>query len=161
MAWPSPRIAWTPEPGRRGRRSRGPELDLALSAEGVAAAGQVLDTVALNLDGHLSEHRLTLDVDGPAEGQLSSLNLALEGAMDRERQRYSGRLTPLEAETEYGRLALDDAWFSMPISPRARWTYSRSACVATKAVVCVSKRRCRHHPRRAGPCSPSASCPWT
>ncbi|WP_069383683.1 autotransporter assembly complex protein TamB [Halomonas caseinilytica] len=86
-----------------------PSLDLALSAEGVAAAGQVLDTVALNLDGHLSEHRLTLDVDGPAEGQLSSLNLALEGAMDRERQRYSGRLTPLEAETEYGRLALDDA----------------------------------------------------
>ncbi|MDT8893715.1 translocation/assembly module TamB domain-containing protein [Halomonas sp. I1] len=86
-----------------------PSLDLTLNAEGVEAGGQAFDDIDLNLDGRLSEHRLTLDIAGPADGLLSSLNLALNGAMDRERQHYSGRLTPLEAETDYGRLALDDA----------------------------------------------------
>ncbi|WP_328717529.1 translocation/assembly module TamB domain-containing protein [Halomonas elongata] len=86
-----------------------PSLDLALNAKGVEAGGQAFDDIDLNLDGRLSEHRLTLDVSGPADGLLSSLSLAMDGAMDRERQHYSGRLTPLEAETEYGRLALDDA----------------------------------------------------
>lgn len=86
-----------------------PSLDLALNAKGIEAGGQSFDDIDLNLDGRLSEHRLTLDVAGPSDGLLSSLSLALEGGMDRERQHYSGRLTPLEAETEYGRLALDDA----------------------------------------------------
>ena len=86
-----------------------PRLDVALNAEGIDAAGQAFDSVDLNLDGRLSQHRLTLDVSGPAEGLLSSLNLALEGGLDQQAQRYQGRLTPLEASTGYGELALDDA----------------------------------------------------
>ncbi|MCW4151856.1 translocation/assembly module TamB [Halomonas sp. 18H] len=86
-----------------------PRLDVALNAEGIDAAGQAFDSVDLNLDGQLSQHRLTLDVGGPAEGLLSSLNLALEGGLDQQAQRYQGRLIPLEATTGYGELALEDA----------------------------------------------------
>ncbi|GED22465.1 autotransporter assembly complex protein TamB [Halomonas halmophila] len=86
-----------------------PRLDVTLNAKGLDAAGQVFDSVDLNLDGRLSQHRLTLGVSGPEEGLLSSLNLALQGGLDQQAQRYQGRLTPLEASTEYGELALDDA----------------------------------------------------
>ncbi|MBB3140938.1 autotransporter assembly complex protein TamB [Halomonas organivorans] len=86
-----------------------PALDLSLEAGEVAAAGQTFDTIDLALDGRLSEHRLTLAVDGDSDGPLASLNLALEGALDKARQHYTGRLTPLEADTAYGRLALDQA----------------------------------------------------
>nr|WP_246403772.1 translocation/assembly module TamB domain-containing protein [Halomonas stenophila] len=86
-----------------------PALDLALTASEVAAGGQRLDDISLDLDGRLSSHRLTLAVDGDTEGPLSRLALALEGGLGAERQRYRGRLSPLEAETAYGGLALEQA----------------------------------------------------
>lgn len=86
-----------------------PTLDLALIASEVAAGGQRLEDISLNLDGRLSSHRLTLAVDGDPEGPLSRLALALEGGLDRDRQRYRGRLSPLEAVTAYGGLNLDEA----------------------------------------------------
>ncbi|MCK2183185.1 autotransporter assembly complex protein TamB [Halomonas getboli] len=86
-----------------------PSLDVSLDADDVAAGGQAFDAIALALDGRLSEHRLTLDVQGDPDGPLSSLSLALEGALDQAREHYRGRLTPLEADTAYGRLGLDEA----------------------------------------------------
>ncbi|UYG09521.1 translocation/assembly module TamB domain-containing protein [Halomonas sp. M4R1S46] len=86
-----------------------PTLDLALTASEVAAGGQQLADINLNLDGRLSSHRLTLAVDGDPEGPLSRLALALEGGLGAERQRYRGRLSPLEAVTAYGGLALEEA----------------------------------------------------
>ncbi|PSJ23474.1 translocation/assembly module TamB [Halomonas sp. ND22Bw] len=86
-----------------------PSLDLSLTADDVAAGGQAFPAIALALDGRLSAHRLTLDVDGAPDGPLAALNLALEGALDEARERYRGRLMPLDADTAYGRLALDEA----------------------------------------------------
>ncbi|RTR05146.1 translocation/assembly module TamB [Halomonas nitroreducens] len=86
-----------------------PTLDLALTASEVAAGGQRLEAIALNLDGRLSSHRLTLAVDGDTGGPLSRLALALEGGLGSDRQRYRGRLSPLEAVTAYGRLDLEEA----------------------------------------------------
>ncbi|MFG6137040.1 autotransporter assembly complex protein TamB [Halomonas sp. B23F22_10] len=86
-----------------------PSLDLSLAADDVAAGGQAFPSIALGLDGRLSEHRLTLDVEGDPDGPLSALNLALEGALDEARKHYRGRLTPLDAETAYGSLGLDQA----------------------------------------------------
>ncbi|MDN3555116.1 autotransporter assembly complex protein TamB [Halomonas maura] len=84
-------------------------LDLALTASEVVAGGQRLNDIGLNLDGRLSSHRLTLEVDGDAEGPLSRLALALEGGLGADRQRYRGRLSPLEAVTAFGSLNLEEA----------------------------------------------------
>ncbi|WP_236617037.1 autotransporter assembly complex protein TamB [Litchfieldella anticariensis] len=84
-----------------------PDLDVQLDIERLNAGGQRFTTVALALDGRLSSHRLTLDAQAGRGMPLSRVGLALEGSMNAERTRYSGRLAPLEVDSEHGDIRLD------------------------------------------------------
>ncbi|TDO13853.1 MULTISPECIES: autotransporter assembly complex protein TamB [Halomonas] len=86
-----------------------PELALALAVNELAAGGQRLDSLTLDLDGRLSAHRLRLAAKGGETLPLSRLSLALEGGLDRERQRYRARLTPLDVDSEFGDIRLAEA----------------------------------------------------
>ncbi|MCE8019057.1 translocation/assembly module TamB [Halomonas sp. MCCC 1A11036] len=85
-----------------------PDMDLALDIAGIDAGGQRVEALALALQGRLSGHRLTLEASAGTGMPLSRAALALEGAMGSDRERYRGRLTPLEVDSEYGDLRLDD-----------------------------------------------------
>ncbi|ALM52615.1 translocation/assembly module TamB domain-containing protein [Halomonas huangheensis] len=84
-----------------------PTLDIRLDADALEAGGQQFNSVALTLDGRLSNHQLALDVDGNDDGPLNSLTLAMDGAMNAARDRYRGTLTPLEIVVPQGRITLD------------------------------------------------------
>ncbi len=86
-----------------------PALDIELEIERLNAAGQRFDAIDLGLEGRLSEHRLTLDADAGQGMPLSRAALAIEGGLDEARERYSGRLTPLEMDTLYGDIRLAEA----------------------------------------------------
>ncbi|MCL7939085.1 translocation/assembly module TamB [Halomonas sp. ATCH28] len=86
-----------------------PDLALALEVSRLEAGGQRLDSVTLDLDGRLSEHRLRLAAEGGEAMPLSRLALALEGGLDDARERYRGALTPLELDSEFGDIRLAEA----------------------------------------------------
>ncbi|GAA0617114.1 translocation/assembly module TamB domain-containing protein [Halomonas beimenensis] len=86
-----------------------PRLDLTLAATGIETGGQAFETVDLGLEGRLSDHRLSLAIDGRADGLLSRLALALEGGLGTDREAYRARLAPVEATTAYGTLAVREA----------------------------------------------------
>ncbi len=97
-----------------------PNLDARLDLEGLVGGGQRLDSVALVLDGRLSDHRLTLEAQAPEAMPLRRAALALEGGLDAARETYRGRLTPLEIDTEYGDLRLAEALDFSADLPAAR-----------------------------------------
>lgn len=86
-----------------------PELDLGLAISQLNAAGQRFSEIELDLDGRLSEHRLTLAAQAGRGMPLSRAALALEGGLDQEQERYAGRLMPLEIDTEFGDIRLEEA----------------------------------------------------
>lgn len=86
-----------------------PDLALALEVRRLDAGGQRLDTLSLDLDGRLSDHRLRLAAEGGEEMPLSRLALALEGGLDGARERYRGALSPLEIDSEFGAIRLAEA----------------------------------------------------
>lgn len=86
-----------------------PALDWSLTLDGVVAGGQRLDTVALALEGRLSEHRLDLEATAGEDLPLSRADLRLVGGLSADRQRYTGRLDPLTVASDYGELRLDEA----------------------------------------------------
>lgn len=86
-----------------------PDLALALEVNRVEAGGQRLDSLTLDLDGRLSEHRLRLAAHGGDDLRLSRLVLALEGGLDGARERYRGVLSPLELDSEFGDIRLAEA----------------------------------------------------
>ncbi|MBS9402587.1 translocation/assembly module TamB [Halomonas sp. TRM85114] len=86
-----------------------PALDIELGIERLDAAGQRFDAIDLGLDGRLSEHRLTLDANAGQGMPLSRAALAIEGGLGESRERYAGRLTPLEVDTLYGDIRLAEA----------------------------------------------------
>ncbi|MDI5932960.1 translocation/assembly module TamB domain-containing protein [Halomonas kalidii] len=86
-----------------------PALDLGLDIERLDVAGQRFSEVSLRLDGRLSAHRLTLDATAGRGMPLSRVALALEGGMEDDRQRYAGRLLPLEVDTDHGDIRLAEA----------------------------------------------------
>ncbi|PXX95470.1 autotransporter assembly complex protein TamB [Halomonas sp. LBP4] len=86
-----------------------PELDLRLDIERLDAGGQRFSEVGLRLDGRLSAHRLSLDATAGRGMPLTRAALVLEGAMGADRQRYTGRLMPLEVDTDYGDIRLAEA----------------------------------------------------
>ncbi|MFC3285318.1 autotransporter assembly complex protein TamB [Litchfieldella rifensis] len=83
-----------------------PRLDAQLDIERLNAGGQRFRSIALTLEGRQSAHRLTLEAQAGQGMPLSRASLALEGAMNAERSRYRGQLTPLEVDTEYGDMRL-------------------------------------------------------
>lgn len=85
-----------------------PSLEVALLAQGVAAGGQQLDEISLNLNGKLSDHQLDIAVDGQSEGPLAQLVLALKGGLDSKHEHYAGRLAQLDAQTPYGTFGLSE-----------------------------------------------------
>ena len=70
-----------------------------LKIDGVDAAGQAIDAVTLRADGTPSSHTLTARVDSA----IAKANLALNGGLDKNTQRYSFTLNRLKAG--YGQLA--------------------------------------------------------
>lgn len=90
-------------------RTRGiddPKLDVRLDAERLNAAGQRFSELALTLDGRLSSHRLTFDAQAGRGMPLSRVEMAIEGGLNVDRNRYRGQLTPLEVDSDYGEIRL-------------------------------------------------------
>ncbi|MCE8050872.1 translocation/assembly module TamB [Halomonas daqingensis] len=85
-----------------------PSLDGNLAIERLNAGGQRFSEVSLALSGRLSAHRAELTALAGRGMPLSRASLALEGGLSTERQRYSGRIDPLEVDTDYGEMRLDD-----------------------------------------------------
>ncbi|APE32623.1 hypothetical protein BOX17_15580 [Halomonas aestuarii] len=83
-----------------------PELSLALDASDIAAGGQAIAQLTLDLEGRQTAHRLNLAMDGGAGLPVSRLALTLEGGLDAARERYRGTLTPLELDSEFGDIRL-------------------------------------------------------
>ncbi|MCS2610615.1 autotransporter assembly complex protein TamB [Halomonas dongshanensis] len=84
-----------------------PELDVVLVARNLRAGGQSLPRLDLGLNGRLSQHRLTLDVQGEENGPITRAALALQGRFQQEAERYQARLTPLEVDGEVGNIRLE------------------------------------------------------
>ncbi|HET8789788.1 MAG TPA: translocation/assembly module TamB domain-containing protein, partial [Modicisalibacter sp.] len=85
-----------------------PSLDVALNINGLNAAGQRFTRLALDLDGRLSQHRLTFSADAAQVMPLAQAALVLEGGLNAARDRYQGRLLELEIDSEQAELRLDE-----------------------------------------------------
>ncbi|MFQ3787425.1 translocation/assembly module TamB domain-containing protein [Halomonas sp. A29] len=85
-----------------------PELDVNLDVERLNAGGQRFSEVTLGLTGRLSSHRAELMAMAGRGMPLSRASLVLEGGLATERQRYTGRIDPLEVDTDYGDMRLDE-----------------------------------------------------
>ncbi|WP_025733732.1 autotransporter assembly complex protein TamB [Carnimonas nigrificans] len=85
-----------------------PSMRLVLKAANIVAGGQQLAGVNANLDGRLSQHRLSLEVDGNSKGPLLGLTAQLAGGYDLNAGRYRGTLSTLTTDLgQAGTLALD------------------------------------------------------
>ncbi len=86
-----------------------PSLDAVLDISGIDAAGQRFSDIALTLDGRLSDHQLDFSADAKEDMPLSRASLALQGGLNAARDRYKGRVTALEVDSEQADLRLEDA----------------------------------------------------
>lgn len=84
-----------------------PALAVRLEIDRLNAAGQRFSDIVLDLDGRLSEHRLTLDAQAGPGMPLSRAALALEGGLDADAEAYRGTLSPLEVDAELADLRLE------------------------------------------------------
>ncbi|WP_445002950.1 autotransporter assembly complex protein TamB [Halomonas mongoliensis] len=84
-----------------------PSLAISLEIDRLNAAGQRFSEIALDLDGRLSEHRLTLAAQAGRGMPLSRAALVLEGGLDAAREAYRGTLSTLEVDADQGELRLD------------------------------------------------------
>lgn len=84
-------------------------FDVELGVDDITVGGQRLESVVLNLEGRLSEHRLTLDVTGDEGVPVSEASLRLSGGLAADRQSYRATLDPLSLASEYGDLALEES----------------------------------------------------
>lgn len=86
-----------------------PELAVMLDARDIAAGGQQITALTLDLEGQQTAHRLRLAMEGGEGLPVSRLALTLEGGLDRAREQYRGTLAPLEVDSEFGDIRLDEA----------------------------------------------------
>ncbi|WP_447553016.1 autotransporter assembly complex protein TamB [Vreelandella sp. EE22] len=84
-----------------------PRLDVDLTLAQVITGGQTLESLALELDGRLSRHTLTLNAQGDDASAFSRAQLALEGRLDQPGQLYQAQITPLEIDSEAGDIRLE------------------------------------------------------
>ncbi|WP_235818900.1 translocation/assembly module TamB domain-containing protein [Vreelandella massiliensis] len=86
-----------------------PRFDVALTLEAVDAGGQAIERADLRLDGRLSQHRLTFDVQGAAQNRLlEQASMALDGAFHQDEQRYQASVTPLALVSQAGTIRLEE-----------------------------------------------------
>lgn len=86
-----------------------PELAVTLDARDIAAGGQQITALTLDLEGQQTAHRLRLAMDGGEGLPVSRLTMTLEGGLDTAREQYRGTLAPLEIDSEFGDIRLDEA----------------------------------------------------
>ncbi|MFG6666563.1 translocation/assembly module TamB domain-containing protein [Halomonas sp. HNIBRBA4712] len=84
-----------------------PRLDVDLGLARIVAGGQSLESLDLTLDGRLSQHTLSLDVQGGDGNQIQRAALALSGRFDQPNQLYQANVTPLEVDSEAGNIRLE------------------------------------------------------
>ncbi|WP_404475205.1 translocation/assembly module TamB [Vreelandella venusta] len=84
-----------------------PSLDIELDLQQINAGGQSLTSAALALSGRLSQHALTMNVQGEPSSALSRAQLAINGRFDQQAQQYQGQLTPLEIDSDGGDIRLE------------------------------------------------------
>ncbi len=84
-----------------------PVLRVELDAQSVNAGGQALSSLAVNLSGRLSQHTLSVNVDGAPGNVLSAASLALDGRFNQATEQYQARLMPLELDSEAGSIRLE------------------------------------------------------
>ncbi len=82
-------------------------LRIELDAQSVNAGGQALASLAVNLSGRLSQHTLSVNVDGAPGNVLSAASLALDGRFNQAAEQYQARLMPLELDSEAGSIRLE------------------------------------------------------
>ncbi|GAB2799545.1 translocation/assembly module TamB domain-containing protein [Halomonas shantousis] len=85
-----------------------PRLNLDLDVRDIVAADNRISSLNAELDGRLSQHRLTIQTDLGEELPASRAQLSLEGGLNQRTQRYEGRFTQLMAKTDYGQVHLED-----------------------------------------------------
>lgn len=86
-----------------------PELSADLGIERLSAAGQRFSQVDLTFGGRLSSHQLELNVTAGRGMPMSRAGLLMEAGLASEEQRYAGRVSQLELDTDYGDMRLADA----------------------------------------------------
>ncbi|TLF53359.1 translocation/assembly module TamB [Halomonas urmiana] len=86
-----------------------PELAVTLDARDIAAGGQQITALTLDLEGQQTAHRLRLAMDGGEGLPVSRLALTLEGGLDTAREQYRGTLAPLEIDSAFGDIRLAEA----------------------------------------------------
>ncbi|WP_434985695.1 autotransporter assembly complex protein TamB [Vreelandella zhaodongensis] len=84
-----------------------PLLEIELALAQVNAGGQAFSNIALELDGRLSQHVLSVSADGEANNMLRRALISLDGRFDQQAQQYQGQLTPLEIDSEFGNVRLE------------------------------------------------------
>ncbi|MBA2777395.1 translocation/assembly module TamB domain-containing protein [Billgrantia kenyensis] len=84
-----------------------PVIDVVLSLQRLVAGGQRFSDVDLNLAGRLSDHRAELSAIAGPGMPLTRAALTLEGGLSTDGQRYTGRIAPLEVDTDAGEMRLD------------------------------------------------------
>ncbi|WNL43839.1 translocation/assembly module TamB domain-containing protein [Halomonas sp. PAMB 3264] len=84
-----------------------PRLDIDLLLDRVVAGGQTLQRLELTLEGLLSQHTLSLDVQGDDTSALQRAELALRGRFDQANQLYQANVTPLEIDSDAGDIRLE------------------------------------------------------
>src|SRR5690554_985349 len=85
-----------------------PMLSAELGIDRLSAAGQHFSRIDMTLDGRLSAHQLELMVSAGRWMALSRAALRLEGGLASEQQRYAGRITLLDLDTDMGDMRLAD-----------------------------------------------------
>lgn len=86
-----------------------PRFDVALMLDAVNAGGQAIERADLRLDGRLSQHRLTFDVQGAEQNPLlEQVSMALDGAFYQDEQRYQASVTPLALVSQAGTIRLEE-----------------------------------------------------
>ena len=85
-----------------------PMLSGELGIDRLSAAGQHFSRIDMTLDGRLSAHQLELEISAGRWMALSRAALRLEGGLASEQQRYAGRITQLDLDTDVGDMRLAD-----------------------------------------------------
>ena len=85
-----------------------PELDVDMAIERLNAAGQRFSRIDIDFGGRLSSHQLELNATAGRGMALSRASLLLEGGLASDEQRYAGRASLLELDTDYGDMRLAD-----------------------------------------------------
>ncbi|MCM5703458.1 autotransporter assembly complex protein TamB [Larsenimonas salina] len=99
-----------------------PRLDVDLSLDELQTGAQIWSSIALTLDGRLSDHQLALDAKGGPNNAVDALSSHLAGRFDQLKQRYTATIDQLGTTLSRGdRIALNE-----PLRATVRLDQSRA-----------------------------------